>query len=102
MKSLIKVLAPVTLALAAVSAQAGVLEIDYGFPQPTAHSATSAAIAASSATAARRDVEPLLIQHSQGAVELNPALRDTFTPRSREEVRREANQPRGMDIGYSY
>ena len=39
MKSLIKVLAPVTLALAAVSAQAGTLEIDYGFPQPTAHSA---------------------------------------------------------------
>ena len=65
MKSLIKVLAPVTLALAAVSAQAGTLEIDYGFPQPTAHSAASAASAASSATAARRDVQPLLIQHRQ-------------------------------------
>ena len=100
MKSLIKVLAPVTLALAAVSAQAGVLEIDYGFPQPTAHSATSAASAASSATAARKDAEPLLIQHSQGAVELNPALRETYTPRSREEVRREARQPRSMDVGY--
>ena len=100
MKSLIKVLAPVTLALAAVSAQAGVLEIDYGFPQPTAHSATSAASAASSATAARKDAEPLLIQHSQGAVELNPALRETYTPRSREEVRREASQPRKFDTGY--
>ena len=52
MKSLIKVLAPVTLALAAVSAQAGVLEIDYGFPQPTAHSAASGKKVAPAAHAA--------------------------------------------------
>ena len=100
MKSFIKVLAPVTLAFAAVSAQAGTLEIDYGFPQATSYSATGAATAASSSSAARRDVEPFLIQHSQGAVEVNPAVRDAYTPRSREEVRREATQPRSLDSGY--
>ncbi len=100
MKSLIKVLAPVTLAFAAFSAQAGVTEIDYGFPQPAAYSATSAASAAGSASEARRDVQPFLIQHSQGAVEVNPAVRDSYTPRTRDEVRREAAQPRGFDAGY--
>ena len=100
MNSLIKVLAPITLAFAAVSAQAGTLEIDYGFPQTTSYSATGAATAASSASEARRDVAPYLIQHSQGAVEVNPAVRDSTAPRSRDEVRREATQPRGFDVGY--
>ena len=100
MKSLIKVLAPVTLAFAAFSAHAGVTEIDYGFPQSTPYSATSAASAAGSASQARRDVQPFLIQHSQGAVEVNPAVRDSYTPRTREEVRREAAQPRAFDVGY--
>ncbi len=97
MKSLIKVLAPVTLAFAAVSAQAGTLEIDYGFPQAGVY---SAATAATSSQAARRDVELLLIQSSQGAVEVNPSVGNTYTPRTREEVRREAAEPRGFDAGY--
>lgn len=101
MNSLIKVLAPVTLALAAVSAQAGVLEIDYGFPQATSQwSATGAASAASAARATGQDAPLFLIQRSQGAVEVNPAVRDSYTPRSREEVRREATQPRSFDVGY--
>ena len=103
MKSIAKVLAPVTLALAAVSAQAGVLEIDYGFPQASVESAASiesAASAASSASAMRRDADLFLIQKSQGAVEVNPAMKDSYTPRSREEVRREAAQPRKFDVGY--
>lgn len=101
MNSLIKVLAPVTLALAAVSAQAGVLEIDYGFPQSTTQStAASAASVTSVTSAASRNAQPFLIQSSQGAVEVNPAVRDSYTPRSREEVRREATQPRSFDVGY--
>ena len=48
----------------------------------------------------RHNVEPFLIQHSQGAVEVNPAVRDSYTPRSREEVRREATLPRNLDSGY--
>ncbi len=97
MKSLVKFVAPVALALAAVSAQAGVLEIDYGFPQASVESAASAA---SSASAPRRDAELFLIQKSQGAVEVNPAVKDVSAPRSREEVRREAAHPRSFDVGY--
>jgi hypothetical protein len=89
MNSIAKVLAPVTLALAAFSAHAGVLEIDSGLP-PFGASATAATPARS---------EPSLIQVNQGAISVNPAVVDKVAPRSREDVRREAAQPRRIDLG---
>jgi len=87
MKSFVKVLAPVTLAFAAFSAHAGVTEIDSGLPP----------FGAAAATATPAQAEPALIQSSQGAIAENPAVVKTVAPRSREEVRREAAQPRRLD-----
>ena len=84
MKSIVKVLAPVTLAFAAFSAHAGVTEIDSGLP-PFGATATAAMPA---------QAEPALIQVNQGAIAENPAVVKTVAPRSREDVRREAAQPR--------
>ena len=64
MKSIAKVLAPAALALASLSAHAGVFEIDSGLPPLAAHPAASKPAA----------VEPQLIQSSQGAVADNPAV----------------------------
>jgi hypothetical protein len=102
MKNAVKALAPNALAFAAASAQAGTPEIDYGFPQAnTTYSETGAAASASSATWGRSDVEPFLIQRGQGAVEVNPAFRQNYTPRSRDEVRNEAaQQPRRFAPDY--
>jgi hypothetical protein len=80
MKSIAKVLAPVTLAFAAFSAQAGVIEIDSGLP---GWGSTMTAAAPSAA-------EPLLIQVSEGAIAENPAVEREVASRSREDVRREA------------
>ena len=87
MKSIVKVLAPVTLAFAAFSAHAGVTEIDSGLPPFGA--------TASAATPAQS--EPALIQVNQGAIAENPSVVKSVAPRSREDVRRVAAQPRQLD-----
>ena len=81
MKAIVKVLVPATLAFGAIgaaSAQSFVVETDY--PGPIVHSAASAATPSSSG--------PYLIQSSQGAVQVNPALEQSTA--TRDEVRSEA------------
>ncbi|MFO1195733.1 MAG: hypothetical protein U1E86_02015 [Burkholderiaceae bacterium] len=93
MKSIAKVLAPAALALASLSAHAGVFEIDSGLPPLAAHPAASKPAA----------VEPQLIQSSQGAVADNPALPRAVSTRTREEVRREAIEQRKATLeNYNY
>lgn len=77
MKAIVKVLVPVTLAFGAIGvASAQTVETDY--PGPFAHSA-----------AAPSQVEPILIQVSEGAVQVNPAYEQSTA--SREEVRSKAS-----------
>ena len=81
MKTIVKVLVPVTLAFGAIgaaSAQSFVVETDY--PGPIVQSAASTATSAPAA--------PYLIQSSQGAVQVNPA--DEQSSVTREEVRSKA------------
>ncbi|RPH66584.1 MAG: hypothetical protein EHM83_03650 [Burkholderiales bacterium] len=78
MKSIVKVLVPVTLAFGAIgAASAQTIETDY--PGPAVQTAASSAPS---------QAAPFLIQSNQGAVAVNPAYEQA--PASRDEVRSEA------------
>ena len=88
MKSIVKVIAPLAVAFSAFSANAGITEIDYPVDMVRSHS--------SAPTASGGADQLWLIQQSQGAAQAV----DTKAPRSRDDVRREAQQPRSFEIGY--
>ncbi len=94
MKSIVKFLAPATLALAAMSANAaGLIETDYPADRDRA-----AAISVESTGAAIGVGSGLNLLHSESAP------RDLqipgFTAPTRDEVLRDAQQPRETDTGY--
>lgn len=79
MKSIVKVLVPVTLAFGAIgAANAQTIETDY--PGPVVQTAVSSAAS---------QAEPFLIQSSEGAVKVNPVYAGSEV--SREQVRSEAS-----------
>jgi len=93
MKAIVKFLAPATLALAAFSANAGgLIEIDY--PQHQA----GAAAASYSAPTASSGANALSWPVSEAAPVVNTT--DSAAAPSREEVMREAAEPRKFDLGY--
>jgi len=92
MKAIVKVLAPVSLAFAAFSANAGgLIEIDY--PQHQAGAATVAQGAPSASNGANTLSWPV-----SEAAPVVGAIDSAETP-SREDVMRKANEPRGFDLG---
>jgi len=93
MKAIVKVLAPVTLALAAFSANAGSLvEIDYPQQQAGAAAVSQGAPMAYSGTTAL----------SWPVSEAAPVIGTTDSAKapSREDVMRKAAEPRRFDLGY--
>jgi hypothetical protein len=93
MKAIAKVVAPVTLAFAAFSANAaGLIEIDY--PQ---HEAAATAVT-HSAPSASSGANTLSWPVSEAAPVVN-TIESAAAP-SREEVMRKAAEPRAFDIGY--
>lgn len=84
MKSMLKVLIPAAVALAAVSAQAA-QSINYETDYPGPFAKPAAAQAQTPAQA-----EPYLIQFGEGAAEVNPLYKNAVAPRSRDEVRSKA------------
>ena len=92
MKAIVKLLAPATLALAAISANAaGLLETDYPVHQP---GFTAPAQGAGSA-----DSQYQLSWPQSEAAPVNAAVRSDGSP-SREDVMRKAIEPRSFDVGY--
>ena len=93
MKAIAKVLAPVTLAFAAFSANAGgLIEIDY--PQHQA----GAASAVQSAPSASSGANTLSWPVSEAAPVVGTI--DSAQAPSREDVMRNASEPRRFDLGY--
>lgn len=88
MKAIVKVLVPVTLAFGAIGV-AGAQTIETDYPGPFAHSAASAP----------SQVEPTLIQVSEGAVQVNPDYEQSTA--SREEVRSKASLSVPAAPGYN-
>ena len=89
MKTIVRIIAPAALALAAASANAaGVVETDY----------PSTVIAAPAAGAAAAGEYRLAWPVSEAAPA--DALRPATQAASREEVRREAARPKAFDLGY--
>ncbi|MGD9942327.1 MAG: hypothetical protein AB7L76_00190 [Burkholderiaceae bacterium] len=85
MKTLLKVLIPAAVSLAAVGAHAAQpinYETDYPGPFPAA--------AAQAQVQAPAQSEPYLIQYGEGAAEVNPLYRHAAKPASRDEVRSKA------------
>ena len=94
MKTIAKLLAPATLALAALSANAGVTEIDYPADVIQSRSAASGEWSAAAAGVGTG----LNLLHSESAVRDEAAV--GFTPPTREEVRSRIDDSRETDVGY--
>lgn len=93
MKAIVKIVAPLSIVLASLSANAaGVVETDYPLHQ------TGAAATAPASGAATASGYGLTFPHSEAApVE---AFVQTVESPSREDVQRKAAEPRTFDIGY--
>ncbi len=92
MKAIVKIVAPLSIALASLSANAaGVVETDYPLHD------TAAAAAATSGSAAPTGYG-LILPHSEAAP-VDSAIQTADSP-SREEVMRKAAEPRSFDVGY--
>ena len=95
MKALTKILAPIALAAAAASAQAGVFEIDY----PAGVAGQNRAVAVDASAAAVAGSSALQLIHSEAA--FNGTADTNATQRTREEVRKEARSA-GWSRGYNH
>lgn len=93
MKAIVKIVAPLSIALASLSANAaGVVETDYPLHQ------TGAAATAPASGAATASGYGLTFPHSEAAP-VDAVIQTVGSP-SRDDVQRKAAEPRNFDVGY--